>query len=267
MATLLQGAAQGVSVTPVPALDDNYMYLLVDNATSQAAVVDPVDPGAMVRAASGAGAMIVMILTTHGHWDHAGGNAELKKAMPQLEVYGGRGDRVAAATKEVWDDDEIALGASTIRVISTPCHTQGHVCFYVDGNVFTGDTMFVSGAGNFNSGTPRQMTDAFDKLLALPDDTQVWVGHEYTCKNCQFSVYAEPGSANAKRRLEWAKACGSVRRGGSGTVPSTIGDEKQCNPFARIDDPAILKFVGGPPDRAERMRLVRKGKDDWGRRR
>ena len=77
--------------------------------------------------------------------------------------------------------------SSTVTVLSTPCHTAGHICYLVDGNVFTGDTMFVSGCGNFNSGTPAQMASAFQKILALPDETLVWVGHEYTCKNCNCS--------------------------------------------------------------------------------
>ena len=173
---------------------------------------------------------------------------------------------VAACTREVWDGDEIALGASTIRVLSTPCHTQGHVCFVVDGNVFTGDTMFVSGCGNFNGGSPRQMLDAFDKLLALPDDTLVWCGHEYTRKNCCFAAYAEPDNDEIRRRLDWAKRAGSLHGGGEGTVPTTIGAERACNPFARVDAPAIAAFCPrAGDDRAERMRLVRKGKDDWGR--
>ena len=255
-----------VTVTPVPALSDNYMYLLVDEQTKLAAVVDPVDARAMASAAAAAGATIAMVLTTHGHWDHAGGNAELAASRPGLAVYGGRGDAVAACTREVWDGDEIALGASTIRVLSTPCHTQGHVCFVVDGNVFTGDTMFVSGCGNFNGGSPRQMLDAFDKLLALPDDTLVWCGHEYTRKNCCFAAYAEPDNDEIRRRLDWAKEAGSLHGGGRGTVPTTIGAERACNPFARVDAPAIAAFCPrAGDDRAERMRLVRKGKDDWGR--
>ncbi|KAH8093593.1 hydroxyacylglutathione hydrolase [Aureococcus anophagefferens] len=252
-----------VTVTPVPALSDNYMYLLVDEQTKLAAVVDPVDARAMASAAAAAGATIAMVLTTHGHWDHAGGNAELAASRPASRS-GGRGDAVAACTREVWDGDEIALGASTIRVLSTPCHTQGHVCFVVDGNVFTGDTMFVSGCGNFNGGSPRQMLDAFDKLLALPDDTLVWCGHEYTRKNCCFAAYAEPDNDEIRRRLDWAKEAGSLHGGGRGTVPTTIGAERACNPFARVDAPAIAAFcprAGDDSGRAPRPQ----GKDDWGR--
>ena len=154
------------------------------------------------------------------------------------------GDGVQACTREVGDNVEIRIGASTVRVLSTPCHTSGHVCYVVDGHVFTGDTLFISGAGNFNSGTSTQMLAAFDKLMALPDETKVWVGHEYTCRNCEFAVYCEPSNAAAGARLAWARTRRSMHAGGEGTIPSTIGAEKACNPFARVDSDAIKTFVG-----------------------
>ena len=154
-----------VRAVPVPALEDNYMYVVIDEETKQCGVVDPVDASAMITAAEREGATITAILTTHSHWDHAGGNVELKKRCASVEVvYGGAGDGVAGCTKELNDGDTFALGNSTVQVISTPCHTPGHICYLVDGNVFTGDTMFVSGCGNFNSGTPAQMAAAFSLL-------------------------------------------------------------------------------------------------------
>ena len=154
-----------VRVVPVPALEDNYMYVVIDEETKQCGVIDPVDAAAIQAAAEREGATITSILTTHSHWDHAGGNVELKKRCSSIEVvYGGKNDGVAGCTKELSDGDTFALGNSTVQVLSTPCHTAGHICYLVDGNVFTGDTMFVSGCGNFNSGTPAQMASAFQKL-------------------------------------------------------------------------------------------------------
>mmetsp|Transcript_20917 Transcript_20917/g.45601 ORF Transcript_20917/g.45601 Transcript_20917/m.45601 type:complete len:261 (+) Transcript_20917:115-897(+) len=257
------------SVVPVPALADNYMYLIIDNESKHAAAVDPVDVDAIQKAANDNNATITTILTTHNHWDHSGGNIKLVKALSTIDrVYGGLSDDVPAATHEVGDGDTITIGANTnVKVLFTPCHTPGHVCYYVDNHhIFTGDTMFVSGCGNFNTGTPKQMVEAFDKILDLPDDTQVWVGHEYTATNCAFACYADPDNAQMKQRLEWAKAKGSIHAGGEGTIPSTVGMEKSCNPFARIDHLSMMKFCGQCEDRTERMRLVRKGKDDWGRR-
>ena len=252
----------------VPALEDNYMYLIIDTATNQAGVVDPVDPAAIQQAAADNNATIVAILTTHSHWDHHGGNIQLLKECSTIkECYGGKGDGVDGVTKEVDDDSTFAIGETNFRVLFTPCHTPGHVCYVADDcHVFTGDTLFVSGCGNFNTGTAAQMTAAFDKILSLPEHTQVWVGHEYTEKNCRFACYAEPNNDDIAKRLTWAQSMTSVHKGGKGTVPSTIAIEKRCNPFARIDTSSkIMEFCGRCTDRSERMRLVRKGKDDWGR--
>ncbi|KAK7232450.1 hydroxyacylglutathione hydrolase [Aureococcus anophagefferens] len=235
-----------VTVTPVPALSDNYMYLLVDEQTKLAAVVDPVDARAMASAAAAAGATIAMVLTTHGHWDHAGGNAELAASRPGLAVTAGAGDAAAACTREVWDGDEIALGASTIRVLSTPCHTQGHVCFVVDGNVFTGDAMFVSGRGNFNGGSRGRCSTPSTSSSRSP------------------TTRSSADNAEIRAGADWAKEAGSLHGGGRGTVPTTIGAERACNPFARVDAPAIAPSL---PRRRRPLAHAprRKGKDDWGR--
>ncbi|KAL7527824.1 hypothetical protein ACHAWF_010842 [Thalassiosira exigua] len=255
------------TVVTVPALQDNYMYLIIDRESRQAAAVDPVDVDAIQKAAADHDATIATILTTHNHWDHAGGNLKLAAAIPSIRVYGGRGDGVPGCTHEVGDGDAFDVGRKTrVEVLHTPCHTPGHVCYHVDGaHVFTGDTMFVSGAGNLNDGTPAQLTEAFDKILRLPSDTKVWVGHEYTARNCAFACFCEPNNKGMRERLEWARERGSLHTGGKGTVPSTIAEERANNPFARIDEPTVMEFCGMCDDRAERMRLVRKGKDDWSR--
>ena len=131
------------------------MYLIIDNDSKKAAVVDPVDVDAIQKAAAGNNATITTILTTHNHWDHSGGNLKLVKEVSTIDsVFGGIGDDVPGATHEVGDGDSIMIGSKTyVKVLFTPCHTPGHVCYYVDNShVFTGDTMFVSGAGNFNTG-------------------------------------------------------------------------------------------------------------------
>jgi len=155
------------SVVTVPLLNDNYGYLIVCPKEKVCAVVDPVEPKKILAAAKKEGVDITHILTTHSHWDHAGGNKDLIKSLKDqgksVIVVGGAKDGIPGVTKEVKEGDEFKIGTSVeVKVLDTPCHTQGHVCFYCTkadakeksegGAVFTGDTMFVGGCGNFNSG-------------------------------------------------------------------------------------------------------------------
>ena len=250
-----------VSVAIVPALEDNYMYLITDLSTMEAAIVDPVAPEAAVQAASVVGAKITCVLTTHSHWDHAGGNNAIKTMLgDQLkEVYGGRGDGAQGCTKEVDEGDSIFVGNLELKVLSTPCHTKGHVCFVALPKdapqlAFTGDTLFVGGCGNFNKGTPEQMADNFQKLGSLADDTLVYCGHEYTAANFAYAAYVEPENASLAKKLEWAKSA-------TCTVPSTIADEHATNPFMRavFGVPSLVKHTG-TSDPAAAILFVRKEK-------
>ena len=161
----------------LPALSDNYMYLLVDNDTKEAAIVDPVDPDSVIKAVEEEGVKLTTLLTTHHHWDHAGGNADLIKRVPGLTVFGGD-DRIDGVTRMVKHGDELKVGSLNIQCIFTPCHTTGHICYYVTKNtdkaVFTGDTLFLGGCGRFFEGTAPQMYEALVKKLGtLPGETKV----------------------------------------------------------------------------------------------
>ena len=195
---------------------------------------------------------------THNHWDHASGNNKIKEALgDRLKViYGGVGDNAQGVTKEVGDGDVIEIGKLKVHVIATPCHTPGHVCYVVkleDGPqlAFTGDTLFVGGCGNFNSGTPKQMAENFRKLGSLKGDTLVYCGHEYTESNLLYASFVEPDNVGLKKKLEWAKA--NVL-----TVPSTILDEHEMNPFMRAAflSPSLVKHCG-TSDPAEAIKFVR----------
>eukprot|EP00041_Stephanoeca_diplocostata_P017058 m.339282 g.339282 ORF g.339282 m.339282 type:complete len:181 (-) comp20581_c0_seq1:1276-1818(-) len=176
-----------MEIQVIPMLHDNYSYLIMDTDSKQAACIDPVEPHKAIAVAKTQESQIVMSLTTHSHWDHAGGNEKLKKILPEIDIIGGAHDNCPACTREVAHGDVLFLGNIKITVIGTPCHTSGHVCFYCDPQtgreedcaVFTGDTMFVAGCGNFNNGTPAQMVQAFDRIGQLPPSTMVYVGHEY----------------------------------------------------------------------------------------
>lgn len=259
-----QSMSTGFNVTPLEALSDNYMYLIVDEATKQAAVVDPVEPQKCLKAAQDVGATIVVCLTTHHHFDHAGGNKELKELAPGVEIIGG--EDVQSITRRVKDGEVVSVGGLQVTCVHTPAHTSGHTSYLVTGegastgSLFTGDALFVGGCGRFFEGTPQQMLATSTKFASLPHDTTVYCGHEYTIKNLQFGLHVEPKNADAERKILWAQ---DVRAKGNPTVPSTIGEELAYNPFMRVREPTVREHVGGGADDVDVMRKLRNAKDNF----
>ena len=199
-----------MEVIPVPVLDDNYAYLLVDNKTKTCAAIDPAQPKKVLSAAKERGLSVSMILTTHHHFDHAEGNEEFLQLLKneggeKIPVFGGD-ERVQAVNKIVKEGEEIWIGGENVKVSvrSSPCHTTGHLLFFAeqiekregeekkregDPVVFTGDTLFIGGCGRFFEGTPEQMDQALNVILSsLPDNTLVYCGHEYTVANLLFAI-------------------------------------------------------------------------------
>ncbi|KAI9094880.1 beta-lactamase-like protein [Phlyctochytrium arcticum] len=234
-------------VLVVPVLSDNYSYILVDEATKQAAVVDPVSPSKVLAALKETGAELRGIITTHHHADHAGGNKELLSLMKDhdLTVWGGD-DRIPGLTHPVQNGEVFSLGRLKIKALETKCHTQGSVSFYVvdpetqEKAVFTGDTMFIAGCGRFFEGDAHQMHHSLIEVLGtLPGDTKVYCGHEYTKSNLRFAQSLDPSYAPVLQKLQWCEDHPQ-------SVPSTIADELSFNPFMRLGDPAIRRKVGVP---------------------
>jgi hydroxyacylglutathione hydrolase len=220
----------------VPQLSDNFAYLVVDETTRECAVVDCAEAGKVIAAARGLGLRIVAVLTTHWHADHSGGNQDLAAKLEGIKVYGASAEngRIPALTNPVADGDTIRIGALEARVIGIPAHTNGHVAYHFPQleAVFTGDTMFIGGCGRVFEGSAATMVASLKRLAALPDSTRVYCGHEYTEKNLRFALTLEPNNAALKARHA---ASIKARAEGKWTVPSTIGDEKQINPFLRTD--------------------------------
>ncbi|KAI8642946.1 beta-lactamase-like protein [Parasitella parasitica] len=228
-------------IKPVKCLKDNYSYILLDQVSKQAAAVDPVEPDNVLKALEAYPdykLSINRILTTHHHWDHAGGNPKLLQKFP-VTCYGGS-DQVDGVSHILKDNETIQLGDLTIKALSTTGHTMDHICYYIahgqDRAVFTGDCLFSSGCGRFFEGTPADMWRALSKLLLLPDDTKVYFGHEYTVSNLKFAQHVEKDNQDIQKKLEWAKQVGC-------TTPSTIENEKLTNPFMRVDLPAVAKLI------------------------
>jgi hydroxyacylglutathione hydrolase len=226
----------------LPALKDNYMYLLVDESTKEAAVIDPVEPDKVVQCVADEQIKLTTILTTHHHWDHSGGNDKLVSMVSDLIVCGGD-DRIPSINKKVKNNDIVKIGGLMVKALETPCHTSGHICYYVesiDGSsraVFTGDTLFVGGCGRFFEGTATQMYRALCEVLAsLPLDTQVYCGHEYTLQNLAYAQHVEPSNQDILDKIEWAKG---KRGNNEPTIPSTIREEMTFNPFMRVKEASV----------------------------
>ncbi|KAI0219874.1 Hydroxyacylglutathione hydrolase, mitochondrial [Lamellibrachia satsuma] len=257
---------KNMNIHVLSALDDNYMYLLVDERTKQAAAIDPVEPEKLIEAVKEADVNLIAILTTHHHSDHAGGNERLVKMVPGLRVYGA-GDRIEALNYPLNDGDEFQIGTLRVQCMATPCHTSEHLCYYVTTSdrkerpvVFTGDTLFVGGCGRFFEGTAEQMYHALVTVLsALPDHTRVFCGHEYTVSNLKFAQHVDGKNLAVKEKLAWAL---EMRNNGLPTIPSTIGEEISYNPFMRVEKEAVQKHVG-KTDAVSTMAALRKEKNNF----
>src|SRR4051812_34855261 len=190
-------------VVAVPCLKDNYAYLVIDGAN--AAVVDPGEAAPVEAALAREGVKLVAVWATHHHADHVGGVPDLVAKHPNLEVIGHASDhakaRIPGQTRGVEDGDEVAMGSVHARVIHNPGHTLGAITFVTDdGSAFTGDTLFGAGCGRVFEGTPQMMHDSLQRLAALPPDTKVYFGHEYTASNLKFAAAVEPDNAAQKAR-------------------------------------------------------------------
>jgi hydroxyacylglutathione hydrolase len=226
-----------LSIEPVPCLSDNYAYILFDPAGGFCAVVDPseADP---VRRALGT-RKLTHILNTHHHPDHIGGNGALKAAFGAKIIAAAKDThRIADIDEKVSEGDTVHLGGHSAKVMEIPAHTTGHIAYWFekDRAVFTGDTMFLMGCGRLFEGTPLMMHTSLGRLAALPAETRVYCGHEYTESNGRFALAVEPDNADLAARMNDVRA---ARAAGKPTVPATMAVEKKTNPFLRTDSAAI----------------------------
>ncbi|XP_037544281.1 hydroxyacylglutathione hydrolase-like protein isoform X1 [Nematolebias whitei] len=255
-----------MKVKVISILEDNYMYLVIEERGKQAVAVDPAVPHRLLEIVRREGLSLVAVLTTHHHWDHARGNEPLRKELPALKVYGGD-DRIEGLTDKVTHNQKLKFGSINVRCLCTPCHTSGDVCFYVwedectdDPAVFTGDTMFIGGCGRFFEGSANQMHHNLTQVLGtLPPETKVFCGHECTIKNMKFAVLVEPENIKAKEMLSWARARDDDDKP---TVPSTLKDEFDYNPYLRLSEEAVQKFTK-KEDPVEVLEVLRKEMDKF----
>jgi hydroxyacylglutathione hydrolase len=227
-----------------PCLKDNFGVLLHDPESGATAAIDAPEAAAVETALRSTGWRLTDILVTHHHHDHTGGIEELKQrhrcriVAPDAEA-----DGIPEVDETVREGDGVRVGSLAGRVIETPGHTAGHISYVFarEKLVFVGDTLFSIGCGRVIEGTPEMMWQSLLKLRSLPDDTQIYCGHEYTQANIRFAKTIEPGNAALLKREQEVARLGAERKP---TIPSTIGEEKAANPFLRADMPALAKSLG-----------------------
>ena len=228
-----------LAITPIPILSDNYAWLVKDRDSGSMAVIDPAEEApvmAAIDAAAAAGGHLTLILLTHHHADHIAA-AEAVRAHTGAGIVGATADRhrLPSLDQAVQEGDVVILGGSRAEVIDTPGHTRGHISFFFPDTpaVFCGDTLFSLGCGRLLEGSPAEMYDSLAKLAALPDETLVCCGHEYTAANAKFAVAALPGNAAL---AEQAGRISERRAAGLPTLPVRLGAERTTNPFLLARD-------------------------------
>ena len=238
-----------LEIVPVPVLNDNYVWLVHDPRSNETVAVDPSVSDPVLEASAARGWRITQIWNTHWHPDHTGGNDGIRAATGCIITGPAEAEKVSRMDRIVAGGDLARLGAIAVELIDIPAHTAGHLAFHLptEAVAFVGDTLFAMGCGRLFEGDARQMHDSLQRLAALPPETSVYCGHEYTLANGRFALTVEPDNEALERRVEEVKA---ARERGEVTLPTTIALERATNPFMRAS--SVEEF-------AER----RQGKDNF----
>ncbi len=233
-----------LEILTIPCRTDNYAFIAHDETSGETAVIDVPEAGPILAALRQRGWVPSHVLLTHHHDDHWSGLADLLAAHP-APVIGAAADarRLPPLDRAVAEGDRIEIGGETAEVIEVPGHTIGHIAYHFPRSaaVFTGDSLMALGCGRLFEGSAAQMWESLNKLAALPDDTIVCSGHEYTQSNGKFAATVDPQNSALAERIERTAA---ARAEGRPTVPSTLAEEKATNPFLRAADPAIRRQLG-----------------------
>lgn len=233
-------------VRQFPCLSDNYGFLARDEATGLTACIDTPDADAILKELDVLGWSLSLILNTHWHRDHAGGNAAVKAATGAVIVGPAEVEKISPLDRKIVDGDMVELGETRLQVLATGGHTLGHVTYFdPDSQIaFVGDTLFALGCGRLFEGTAEQMWASLSRIAALPDETAVYCAHEYTAANARFALSVDDAPALKARAAEVFAA----RERGEPTVPTTIAREKATNPFLRAGDATRFAAVRAAKD-------------------
>jgi len=233
-----------IEVRQISVLSDNYVYLITDDETQITACIDPSVSEKVIEVIEEEGLNLRFILNTHHHYDHVGGNVELKEKY-NCEIIGNKNDKQRIPGIDIYlkDKDEFEIGNSRFKILEMSGHTVGHVGYYFkrDGILFCGDTLFSLGCGRLFEGSPLQMVESLSKIRSLPEDTKIFCGHEYTESNAEFAFHLNPNDKLLKEKMEEIK---KKRSKLLPTVPSVLKEEKKLNPFLKFDDKDYLDLIG-----------------------
>jgi hydroxyacylglutathione hydrolase len=223
-----------VEITPLPAFDDNYIWLLGNPGAKQIVAVDPGDETPVLDWLRQHEASLSGILITHHHYDHVGGMPELVAAFPGIPVYGPAGSQIRGVTHPVSEGDVVTIDGldAKLQAMEVPGHTASHIAYYGEGALFCGDTLFAAGCGRVFDGTFEQLSHSLQRIAALPAETRIYCAHEYTLDNLGFAQWVEPDSAALRQRVEDEKA---KREANLPTLPAPLELELATNPFLRTE--------------------------------
>lgn len=227
-----------LEISPIPAFEDNYIWLLRDSDSTQAVVVDPGDEEPVLAALEAQGLELSAVLVTHHHYDHIGGVEALRVAFPEVRVFGPEDRRIRGLTHMVREGDTVRLPdlSERFRVLEIPGHTSTHIAYLGTGALFCGDTLFAAGCGRVFDGTFEQLAASLERIAALPVETLCYCAHEYTLANLGFAGWVEPESTAVARRKQTVS---DLRALDQPSVPSQLSEELATNPFLRAGIPTV----------------------------
>lgn len=228
-----------ITVTPIPAFTDNYIWSMTNNEKKYAAIVDPGDAQTTLNALAAQNIEPIALLITHHHHDHVGGIAGIIEKYPNIPVYGPANEFIPHITQALKEGDHVDLPelGITFKVFDIPGHTAGHIAYYAEDKLFCGDTLFANGCGRVFDGSLHDLHHSLNKIAKLPPETRIYCAHEYTLDNIGFAKWVEPDNQELDLRQEQSW---DMIDSGQATVPSTLELEFKTNPFLRTHLPEVI---------------------------